>query len=131
MTIIPKMAPAILPSQPNLPKHKKAAPINPAKPSPETLPLPMFLKKNHGPRIVMLSDGSVLSLADLPDVGTRWVASRKAIVVDAVNHGLITRDEAIRRYGLTEEEFDTWSSAVRKHGRNALKITQLQKFRQL
>lgn len=90
----------------------------------------MFLKKNHGPRIVMLSDGSVLSLADLPDVGTRWVASRKAIVVDAVNHGLITRDEAIRRYGLTEEEFDTWASAVRKHGRNGLKITQLQKFRQ-
>ena len=65
----------------------------------------MFLKKNHGPRTVMLSDGRVLSLADLPDTGTRWVASRKAVVVDAVNHGLISRDEAIRRYGLTEEEF--------------------------
>lgn len=90
----------------------------------------MFLKKNQGPRTVTLSDGSVLSLADLPDPETRWVASRKAVVVDAVNHGLITRDEAIRRYGLTPEEFDTWSSSVRKHGRNALKITQLQKFRQ-
>ncbi len=90
----------------------------------------MFLKKNRGPRTVTLSDGSVLSLADLPDPETRWVASRKAVVVDAVNHGLITRDEAIRRYGLTPEEFDTWSSSVHKHGRNALKITQLQKFRQ-
>lgn len=91
----------------------------------------MFLKKNHGPRTAILPDGSVLTLADLPDPGTRWVASRKAVVVAAVNHGLIARDEAIRRYGLTTEEFDTWSKAVRKYGRNALKVTQLQKFRQL
>ncbi|MFO1139640.1 MAG: DUF1153 domain-containing protein [Paracoccus sp. (in: a-proteobacteria)] len=90
----------------------------------------MFLKKTPGPRTAILSDGSVLTLADLPDPVTRWVASRKAVVVDAVSHGLITREDAIRRYGLTEEEFDTWASAVRKHGRNGLKITQLQKFRQ-
>ena len=51
-------------------------------------------------------------------------------MVDAVSHGLISRDDAIRRYGLTEEEFDTWTLAVRRHGRNGLKITQLQKFRQ-
>ncbi|KGJ06190.1 hypothetical protein IT41_03250 [Paracoccus halophilus] len=91
----------------------------------------MFLKKTPGPRTVMLSDGSVLSLADLPDPGTRWVASRKALVVEAVNHGLIGRDDAIRRYGLTDEELDAWVRAVRRHGRHALKVTQLQKFRQL
>ena len=91
----------------------------------------MFLKKVDGPRQVTLPDGSILTRADLPPVDTRrWVASRKAVVVDAVSHGLITREDAIRRYGLTEEEFDTWASAVRKHGRNGLKITQLQKFRQ-
>ncbi|RCW83452.1 DUF1153 domain-containing protein [Paracoccus lutimaris] len=90
----------------------------------------MFLKKTPGPRTVILSDGTILTLADLPDPATRWVASRKAVVVDAVNHGLITRNDAILRYGLTEEEFDAWASAVRKHGRNGLKITQLQKFRQ-
>jgi hypothetical protein len=90
----------------------------------------MFLKKAPGPRTVILSDGTILTLADLPDPATRWVASRKAVVVDAVSHGLISRDDAIRRYGLTEEEFDGWTSAVRRHGRNALKVTQLQKFRQ-
>ncbi len=90
----------------------------------------MFLKKAPGPRTVILPDGTILTLADLPDPATRWVASRKAVVVDAVSHGLISRDDAIRRYGLTEEEFDGWTSAVRRHGRNALKVTQLQKFRQ-
>ena len=90
----------------------------------------MFLKKNPGPRTVILADGSVLTLADLPDATTRWVASRKAVVVDAVNHGLISRDDAIRRYGLTEEEFDAWTLAVSRYGRNGLKVTQLQKFRQ-
>ncbi|MDQ7262776.1 DUF1153 domain-containing protein [Paracoccus sp. PS-1] len=90
----------------------------------------MFLKKTPGPRTAILPDGSILSLADLPDPQTRWVASRKAAVVDAVQYGLLAREEAIRRYGLTEEEFDAWASAFRRHGRNALKITQLQRFRQ-
>lgn len=91
----------------------------------------MFLRKTNGPRTAILGDGTILTLADLPPVDTRWVASRKAVVVAAVQHGLLPRDEAISRYGLTEEEFDAWVQAVARHGRNALKITQLQKFRQL
>lgn len=90
----------------------------------------MFLKKTHGPRTAMLRDGTILTLADLPPPETRWVASRKAVVVAAVEYGLLHRDEAILRYSLTEEEFDAWANAVTRHGRNALKITQLQKFRQ-
>lgn len=90
----------------------------------------MFLKKTQGPRTAILPDGNILSLADLPDPATRWVASRKAIVVDAVAYGLISRKEAIQRYGLSDEEFDTWTRAARVHGRDALKVTQLQKFRQ-
>jgi hypothetical protein len=93
--------------------------------------MPMFLKKTTGPRTAHLRDGSILTLADLPPPDTRWVASRKAVVVAAVEHGLLRRDEAITRYDLTEEEFDTWVQAVARYGRNALKITQLQKFRQL
>ncbi|MCV2447872.1 DUF1153 domain-containing protein [Paracoccus sp. DMF] len=90
----------------------------------------MFLRKAPGPRTATLPDGSILTLADLPSPQTRWVASRKAAVVDAVQYGLLSREEAIRRYGLTGEEFDAWMQAFRRHGRNALKITQLQKFRQ-
>ncbi len=91
----------------------------------------MYVKKTHGPRIVTLSDGRVLSLADLPDADTRWVASRKAVVVQAVEYGLLTRDDAIRRYGLSEEEFDSWMLAVERHGVGALRVTALQKYRQL
>lgn len=90
----------------------------------------MFLKKTHGPRTALLRDGTILTLADLPPTDTRWVASRKAVVVAAVEHGLLGRDEAIERYHLTAEEFDAWAGAVSRHGRNALKITHLQKFRQ-
>lgn len=90
----------------------------------------MFLKKTDAPRTAMLPDGRVLTVADLPPDNTRWVASRKETVVNAVLHGLIQRDEALRRYGLSDEEFEGWSSAVRQHGRAALKVTALQRFRQ-
>lgn len=90
----------------------------------------MFLKKSRGPRIATLSDGSVLTLADLPPPDVRWVASRKAAVVRAVAHGLITRGEALQRYDLTEEEFASWEAAVAQHGIGALKVTALQRFRQ-
>ncbi|MBU3031991.1 DUF1153 domain-containing protein [Paracoccus marinaquae] len=90
----------------------------------------MFVKKSSGPRTVSLPDGSILTVADLPPATTRWVARRKEIVVLAVRHGLISRDDALRRYGLSEEEFDSWCEAMRRHGSAALKVTSIQKFRQ-
>nr|WP_111298377.1 DUF1153 domain-containing protein [Paracoccus saliphilus] len=90
----------------------------------------MFVKKSLGPRIVTLDGGRILSVADLPAADTRWVASRKQTVVLAVLHGLIKREEALRRYGLSEEEFDSWCQAVSRHGKAALKVTALQKYRQ-
>jgi acetyl-CoA acetyltransferase len=90
----------------------------------------MFLKKTDAPRTVTLPDGRILTLADLPPEETRWVASRKETVVNAVIYGLITRDEALRRYGLSEEEFDSWARAMQTHGTAALKITTIQRFRQ-
>lgn len=92
----------------------------------------MYLKKVDGPRQVTLPDGSVLSRADLPPAETRrWVASRKAIVVRAVAYGLMSESEALQRYSLSDEEFALWCSAVEAHGENALKVTTLQKYRQL
>lgn len=79
-----------------------------------------------------LPDGTVLSRADLPPAGTRrWVASRKATVVRAVEYGLIPRKEALERYALSDEEFTSWERAVSLHGVDALKVTALQKYRQL
>ncbi|MDP3262967.1 MAG: DUF1153 domain-containing protein [Tabrizicola sp.] len=92
----------------------------------------MYLKRVDGPRQVTLPDGSLITRADLPAVDTsRWVASRKAIVVKAVIYGLISQKEALERYALSEEEFALWRSAVERHGEQGLKVTAIQKYRQL
>lgn len=92
----------------------------------------MYLKKVDGPRQVTLPDGSVLSRADLPAPDTRrWVASRKAVVVKAVLYGLISEADALERYALSEEEFALWRQAIETHGEKALRVTTLQKYRQL
>ncbi|MEO8242276.1 MAG: DUF1153 domain-containing protein [bacterium] len=92
----------------------------------------MYLKKVDGPRQVTLPDGEILSRADLPPVDThRWVASRKAVVVKAVLHGLITQSEALERYAISEEEFGFWRQAIESYGDKALRVTTIQKYRQL
>lgn len=91
----------------------------------------MFLKKVEGPRAVTLPDGTIMTRADLPPANTRrWVASRKAAVVRGVLYGLITQSDALRKYGLSEEEFRSWIAAVADHGEDALKATALKKYRQ-
>ena len=93
--------------------------------------VPCISRKVEGPRAVNLDDGTVLTLADLPPSDTRrWVASRKAVVVQAVRAGLISRKAALERYELSDEEFDLWAKAVETHGVEALKVTALQKYRQ-
>lgn len=92
----------------------------------------MYLRKIEGPRSVKLPDGRILTRADLPAADTRrWVASRKAVVVKAVVHGLLSRDEAKEMYSLSDDELSEWENAVRSHGVKALKATSLQKYRQL
>lgn len=92
----------------------------------------MYLRKVEGPRTVTLPDGSTMSRADMPPATTRrWVASRKAAVVRGVTAGLVPLGEALEMYGLSEDEFNTWCTAVETHGEAALKATALQKYRQL
>ena len=91
----------------------------------------MYLKKIDGPRAVTLPDGSIMTRADLPDPDTRrWVASRKAAVVKAVKFGLLTADQAMKRYHLSEEELGHWIQSAESHGEEALKTTRIQKYRQ-
>lgn len=91
----------------------------------------MYIKRVSGPRHVTLPDGTILTRADLPPADThRWVARRKAVVVQAVEHGLIPRDEVLERYGLSDEEFGLWEAAVRTHGAEALRVTKIQQYRQ-
>ncbi len=75
-------------------------------------------------------NGFVLTLANLPPAGfTRWVALRKAEVVTAVRGGLISLDEACRRYMLTPEEFSTWQKAFARYGVPGLRITHARRYR--
>lgn len=68
---------------------------------------------------------------DLPPPETRrWVARRKAQIVAAVRDGLLTFDEACRRYNISAEEFLSWERAIDRHGPAALRVTRLQDFRQ-
>jgi hypothetical protein len=91
----------------------------------------MFLKKVDGPRSVKLPDGTFMTRADLPAPDTkRWVASRKATVVKAVQYGLLTVEQAMDRYALSEEELSHWLRAATEHGEEALKTTRIQQFRQ-
>lgn len=91
----------------------------------------MYLRKVDGPRSVTLPDGSIMTRADLPAPTTkRWVASRKAAVVKAVHAQLIGREEAMKLFSLSEDEFSSWEDAVKSHGIDALKTTALQRYRQ-
>jgi hypothetical protein len=67
-----------------------------------------------------------LALAALPSPDTRrWVARRKAEVVDAVQAGLLPLEEALRRYRLTIEEFSSWQRGLLRHGLGGLKAARL------
>jgi hypothetical protein len=72
------------------------------------------------------------SIDDLPPPETkRWVIRRKAEVVAAVRSGIISLDEACRRYTLSIEEFLTWQRLIDSHGLAGLRVTRLQDYRSL
>jgi hypothetical protein len=74
--------------------------------------------------------GTTASLEGLPPTDTkRWVIRRKAEVVAAVRCGLITLEEACRRYTLSVEEFVSWQRLVDSHGLPGLRVTRLQDYR--
>jgi len=60
---------------------------------------------------------------DLPPAGTRrWVARRKAQVVEAVQSGKLKLGEALRRYELSIEEFSLWKRRFYRSGVEGLRM---------
>lgn len=59
----------------------------------------------------------------------RWVARRKAVVVEAVRAGFIDLEEVCRRYNISAEEFVAWERAIERHGVPGLRVTRLQIYR--
>lgn len=75
-------------------------------------------------------DGSPLTLGDLPPPSTkRWVIRRKAEVVAAVRGGLLSLEDACKRYTLTVEEFLGWQRAIDQFGLAGLRATRVQQYR--
>lgn len=82
------------------------------------------------PTHVIGPDGMPMSLDDLPPPDTkRWVIRRKAEVVAGVRAGLISLEEACRRYTLSVEEFVSWQRLIESHGLRGLRTTRLQDYR--
>ena len=75
--------------------------------------------------------GRPMTLADLPPINTkRWVIRRKAEVVAGVRSGLITLEEACKRYSLSIDEFLSWQRLMESHGVRGLRATRIQDYRQ-
>ncbi|MCK5041877.1 MAG: DUF1153 domain-containing protein [Sphingomonadales bacterium] len=58
---------------------------------------------------------------------TRWVAKRKAQVIEAVRSGVITLDQACERYSLSVEEFVSWQRHFDQQGIRGLCVTKLKR----
>ena len=66
----------------------------------------------------------------LPPTNTvRWVASRKTMVLAAIDAGSLSIEEACQMYRLSIEEIASWSRLTALHGRDGLKASKLEKYR--
>ena len=76
-------------------------------------------------------DGRRLKSVNLPPADLkRWIPQRKAEVVAAVRGGVISLEEACRRYALTVEEFVSWENALTHYGVEGLRVGDIQHHRQ-
>ena len=65
------------------------------------------------PKAVRGPNGETITLADIP-VGNpkRWLPTMKARVIAAIDGGLISMDDAWRKYRLSRREYEYWKGAV-------------------
>lgn len=73
--------------------------------------------------------GELITLDTIPPASTtRWVARRKAEVVAAVSGGLLSVDDAMTRYNLSREEFESWQTTMDRVGMPGLRISHTQDY---
>jgi hypothetical protein len=61
----------------------------------------------------------------------RWVPRRKAEVVNAIERGLLTAEEACSRYFLSIEELTSWQELLGANGVAGLRVTRVREYRPL
>ncbi|WP_088310266.1 CtrA inhibitor SciP [Novosphingobium sp. B 225] len=85
---------------------------------------------NSRPAAVIGPMGRLFTRESLPPRDTtRWVASRKAQVVAAVESGMMTVEQVMARYNLSYEEFASWQHAMDRAGVSGLRIAAVQRDR--
>lgn len=90
----------------------------------------MLQYTNSRPLRIIGPAGHLLTMESLPPADTtRWVASRKAQVVAAVEAGLLTIEEVQFRYRLSLEEFYGWQHALERAGVAGLRVSARQQER--
>ena len=77
-----------------------------------------------------VTDQAVRGGIDLPDPSPnlRWVISRKAQLIAALDAGFLTLEEACARYSLTVEEITSWRSRMGRHGLRGFRATGIQQY---
>lgn len=72
--------------------------------------------------------GAGTALPGLPAPDTRrWVARRKAQIVEAVRTSVLSFEDACRVYNISAEEFTSWERAIDRHGLGGLRVTRRHK----
>ena len=85
---------------------------------------------NSRPARIVGPQREIITRDTLPPADTsRWVASRKAQVVAAVESGLMSIDEVMVRYRLSLEEFYSWQRAMDRAGVPGLRVAWSQQDR--
>ena len=64
----------------------------------------------------------------VPSANLRWVISRKAQLIAALDAGWLSLEEACSRYSLTSEEIISWRSRMMRHGMRGLRATGIQQY---
>ncbi len=72
--------------------------------------------------------GAEITLLPPPNT-QRWVKSRKLSVLKAIERGILSDEDACKRYSLSQEELDSWKVALNRHGSGALRITHINRYR--
>lgn len=68
-------------------------------------------------------------MIELPPPDARMVPQRKEAVVLAVRLRQISRDYALRRYELSDDELRIWERRYARFGRRGLATTKIQELR--
>jgi DNA-binding winged helix-turn-helix (wHTH) protein len=87
------------------------------------------MTKSVMPKDEVLPQIKIIPVALPPPDTQRWVARRKATIVNAVRSGAVSPEEICRCYELSGEEFVTWQRAIETHGVAGLRVTRIQVYR--